>query len=122
MSRRADQIASVLHRALEEVIARGFNDPRIQGLVSVTRVSVSADFRNATIGVSVFPHEKAQVSLHGLRAAAGHIRRRVGEQVAMRAVPQLAFELDESVRKHAEALEAIARASADLKQREEKSS
>lgn len=122
MSRRADQVASVLRRALEEVIARGFNDPRIQGLISVTRVSVSADLRNATVGVSVFPHEKGELSVHGLRAAAGHIRRRIGERVSMRAVPQLAFELDESVRKHAEAMKAIARASADLKQREEKTS
>jgi ribosome-binding factor A len=107
VSARIDQVESVLHRAVQDVITRGLNDPRVRGLISVTRVKVSPDLAHATVSVSVLPEEHAELSMHGLRHANHHIRAEVGKRVRMRRVPLLAFNLDKSLKKEAEVIAAI---------------
>jgi ribosome-binding factor A len=107
MSVHLEQVGSVLTRAVQEVLLRGLNDPRVRGMISVVRVSVSDDLANATVYVSVMPREHEELTLHGLRHAARHIRRQVGERVSMRRVPQLAFRIDRSVKKQSQVLAAI---------------
>ncbi|MDY7107423.1 MAG: 30S ribosome-binding factor RbfA [Planctomycetota bacterium] len=110
MSLHTEQVASVLHRAVQQVITRGLNDPRVQGLISVTGVQVSQDLADATVSVSVMPAERAELTLHGLRHAARHIRTEVGRSVRMRRVPRLSFKLDESLKKEARVIAAINKA------------
>ncbi|NNF44452.1 MAG: 30S ribosome-binding factor RbfA [Phycisphaerales bacterium] len=107
MSVHNDQIVSVLTRALQEVLSRGLNDPRVRGLLSVTKVKVSPDQAAATVWVSVLPAEHADLSMHGLKSAATHIRRQVGERVRIRRMPQLHFKLDQSIKREAGILHAI---------------
>jgi ribosome-binding factor A len=109
VSRRAEQIASLLERTLQDVLARGLEDPRVKGLITVTGVSLTDDLQEATVLVSVLPAEAAPLTMHGLQHAARHLRRRVGERVALRRVPTLRFRLDESLKRQAEVLEALAR-------------
>ena len=116
MSHRVEQLASALHRAVQTVLSKGLNDPRVQGMISVTRVTVSDDKRNATVFVSVMPAEKADLTMHGLKAAATHVRRAAGEIIDAQRLPELAFKLDKQFQKQAEALAAIARARAELEQ------
>lgn len=114
MSHRVEQLASALHRAVQAVLSKGLNDPRVQGMISVTKVTVSADKRNATVFVSVMPSEKADLTMHGLRAAAPHIRRSAGEIIDAFRLPEITFKLDKQFQKQAEALAAIARVRAEL--------
>jgi ribosome-binding factor A len=107
MSLHTDQVASVLRRAVQQVITRGLNDPRVRGLISVTKVHVSGDLADATVSVSVMPAEQAELTLHGLRHAARHIRTEVGRSVQMRRVPRLSFKLDESLKNEARVIAAI---------------
>jgi ribosome-binding factor A len=107
VSTHKDQLASVILRAVQSVLSRGLNDPRVRGLVSVTSVHVSDDLANATIMVSVLPAEFEELSIHGLRHAARHIRSEIGKNVRMRRIPQLAFKLDKSLKKEAEIIAAI---------------
>ena len=53
---------------------------------------------NATVFVSVIPPEHEELTLHGLRHAASHLRTAVGRQVRMRRVPALAFKRDPSLK------------------------
>lgn len=110
MSRRAEQVASTLRRAIQDVIARGLSDPRISGLLTITEVRVSQDLREAIVMVSVLPEERQELALHGLRHAAPHIRREVGEVIRSRQLPTLIFKLDESLKKQAAVIRAIAQA------------
>lgn len=110
MSRRNEQISSVLREAIQEFIARGLNDPRVGGLVTVTAVKVADDLKNADVMISVFPEEKQELAIHGLRHAATHIRRQVSDKVALRQIPQFHFKLDRSLKKQAEVLRALAQA------------
>ena len=113
MSVQSDKITSALSRAIQDVVGRGLHDPRVRGLISVTRIEMSPDRRNATVFVSVLPAEHAKLTLHGLRHGAQHIRSGVARKVRMRRVPQLAFTLDESIKNEARVIAAINAARAD---------
>ncbi len=107
MMRHQEQIDAVVHRGIQKILGRGLSDPRIRGLVSVVRVSVSPDSSEARVWCSVLPAKHAEASLHGLNAAAGWIGRRLADEVRMRRVPRLKFLLDESIKKEARVLGAI---------------
>lgn len=107
MNRKVEQLASSIHRAVQEVIARGLHDPRVSGLITVTGVRINPETKEAFVGVSVLPEEKQELTLHGLRAASRHVRREVGELVRTRQMPTIVFTLDESLKKQAAVMRAI---------------
>jgi ribosome-binding factor A len=110
MSRRSEQFASTLHMALQELISKGLQDPRISGLITITGVDVSPDLKTASISVSVLPEDRQDLTLHGLKAAAGHLRHVLGDRLSSRQMPELVFRLDTSLKKQAGVFEALARA------------
>ncbi|QOJ01247.1 MAG: 30S ribosome-binding factor RbfA [Phycisphaeraceae bacterium] len=109
MSRRSEQMASLLHSALSEVFARGLNDPRVGGLITVTGVRVTEDLSRAVVRVSVLPESKQKLAMHGIEAASAWIRKRVGPMVDSRKLPQFVFELDEGLKSQAKVIEALER-------------
>lgn len=109
-SDRIAQVAAEIRRGLQSELGRGINDPRVQGLVSVTEVTVLPDFSEARIKVSVMPADRSALTLSGLRAAAGFLRRRLMDETRIGRVPRLAFDLDESLKRQA-ALDAAIRGS-----------
>ena len=102
MNHRAQQVVSLIRRAVQVVIGRGLHDPRVRGLISVTKVVIDDDLSQATVYVSVLPQEHAALTLHGLRHAAPRIRSQIGRAIRLRRVPRLRFELDDSIKKQAE--------------------
>lgn len=119
MKRRTSQIASNISRAAQEVLARGINDPRIQGMITVTEVELTDDLKLATLKVTVMPEEKTKVTLHGLRSALPMIRRRVMERVHIKEFPQLRIVHDEGLRAQARVSELLNRAHAEEEARRE---
>lgn len=109
MTHRIERIESTLQRAVSEVLQRRIADPRIEGVVSITRVKVSPDLSDAYVYVSVLPESKQRQVLRGLQHAGGHIRTLVGKTVALRTMPRLDFRLDESLKTQAEVYDAIRR-------------
>ena len=110
MSRRAEQFASTLQHALQELISRGLQDPRVSGLITVTSLEVSPDLKTAFVGISVLPNDRQELTFHGLKSAASHLRHVLGEKLVTRQVPELVFRLDRSLKKQAGVLEALAKA------------
>ncbi len=98
MRRRAQQIASNLQRELQKVMAKGFNDPRIRGMITVTKVEITDDLKNAKAYLSVLPEERAELSMHGIKAASKRIRRDVMERIHMKEMPALRFVYDHGMR------------------------
>jgi len=77
-------------------------DPRIQD-VTVTYVEVSADMRHAKVHVSVMGDDaKQNLSLRGLRNAAGFLQSKVANRIDTRYTPKLRFELDQGVKRSLE--------------------
>jgi ribosome-binding factor A len=117
VSRRKEQIESVLLRAVQQVVVKGFQDPRIRGLITLTACKVSEDMRNATISVSVLPESAESLTVHALQDAARHVRREAGELVSVDRLPELRFKVDRSAKTHAAVSSAINKAVEELEAR-----
>jgi len=107
MTHKIEQVGSILQKAISQVLRRDLSDPRIEGLISVTRVKVSPDMKQAVVYISVLPEQNQSKVLHGLRHAAGHIHSLTKKLVSLRIVPHLEFRLDDSLKKEAEVYRAI---------------
>lgn len=113
MSVRKAQIESTLRRAISEVLVRHrAADPRIMGMVSVTRVDVSPDLKQGMVYVSVLPDRYEKRTLAGLRHATRFIQNEVSKQMTMKSMPHLDFRLDATLKKEAGIFDAIRRAKA----------
>ena len=119
MSTKTERLASSIERGVQQVLARGLQDPRVRGLITVTKVEITPDSKQATIGISVLPAEHQTLTVHGLRSAARHIRREVGELIRTRAMPELRFVEDGSLKKQAEVLGELAKVREEMDTRAE---
>ena len=117
MTRRAEQFSASLHGALQEVISRGMQDPRISGLITVMSVKLTDDLKTAFVHISVLPADRQELTMHGIKSAAKHIRHQVGDLLDSRQVPELVFKLDGSLKKQAGVMEALAKARAEQESR-----
>ncbi|MBL8874332.1 MAG: 30S ribosome-binding factor RbfA [Phycisphaerae bacterium] len=116
MSRRQEQFSSVLRSAIQAVIDRGIQDPRISGMITITEVRVAEDFADATILISVLPADRQELTLHGIRSATMHIRREAGKQVDSRKLPRFHFDLDSRTKKQAAVIDALLKVQQDREQ------
>lgn len=98
-SRRQERVGDLLRDLISEILQREMDDPRL-GFVSITRVEVSSDLRDARVYVSVLGTEAQQKeSWQILRRATGFIRTLLSKQLDLRVVPRLDFRLDPSLEK-----------------------
>ncbi len=109
MSKRSLQLASIVHRAVQSVITDGLADPRLDAMITVTRVKVADDLSSATIHVSILPERAESKALHALRDASRYIRREAAERVSLHRMPDLLFRIDRSTKKQSELLAAFGR-------------
>lgn len=100
MSRRTERLGEELREEIARMIAAKLKDPRI-GFVTVTRVELPSDLRQARVFVGVLgsPAEREK-TLTGLRQAAGFMRRELGQKLRLRHTPELTFVYDEGIEAH----------------------
>lgn len=97
MSQRTDRLDSQIQQELMDLMQREMQDPRI-GFATITRVETARDLSHARVWVSVLgTDEERERSLAALADAAGWLRRRLGERLTLRHVPQLTLRLDDSI-------------------------
>jgi ribosome-binding factor A len=97
-SRRTLKAAEAIRQVVSTAILTEVRDPRVEN-VTVTRVEVSPDMRNAKVHVSVMGSEaKQQLCLKGLQNSAGFLQQKVNERIETRYTPRLQFVLDKGVK------------------------
>ena len=95
--RRRERIGALIEEILSDLI-RQMKDPRVSGMVSVTRVQVTSDGSLARVHISVMGSEEDQKStLRALEHAQGFLRSKLGAEMSIRHVPELQFLLDRSI-------------------------
>ena len=109
MSRRQEKINRTIRDVISDVIQNQLSDPRIRGLVSVTRVETAADLSTSKIYLSVAGvDEKSQnTSIEGIQHASGFIQNRLAGVLTTRSCPKLLFSRDDSLKKSIEILRLI---------------
>ncbi len=94
--KRSERVAGSLRRELAQIIQMEIKDPEI-GFIGLSDVEVTRDLSHAKVFVTVFEHEKAASSVKALNQAAGYLRKRLGQEMRIRSVPELHFHHDASV-------------------------
>ena len=97
-SHRPDRVGDQIRQELSELLSRGaVHDPGI-GFITLTRVKVSPDLQIARVYYTSLGDEAARrQTAKALERATGFFRRRVGDRLQLRRVPELHFQFDESV-------------------------
>lgn len=98
-TRRTLKAAEAIREVVSMTILTDLRDPRVEN-VTVTRVEVSPDMRNAKVHVSVMGSEvKQNLAIKGLESSAGYLQSKIGDRIDTRYTPKLVFKLDDGVKK-----------------------
>ncbi len=98
MTRRTERIQELMREELSELIMHDLRDPRLDGVISITRVEVTPDLSNARIFVSVMSETASpEEAVKALQTASGFMHKELVHRLDMRKVPFLDFRLDNSL-------------------------
>jgi ribosome-binding factor A len=98
---RARRVEDQVQRLLVDLIRREVRDPRV-GAVTITAVQVSPDLSHAKVFFTPFAGGgDAEEVRAALGHAAGFLRRELKRELGMRQVPELHFEIDETIERGA---------------------
>lgn len=119
-TRRQEKVARIVKEAVSEAIAHHLNDPRISGFVSVTRVDMTTDLRNANVYLSVFGSDEAgqNKAFIAITHAKSRIQSILASQVQSKFCPVLHFYKDEKFKKTLEILNLIDQAAKEYKDKD----
>ena len=80
-----------------QLLQREMKDPRL-GFATIIRVETARDLGHARVWVSVLgSDEERSRTMDALRVATPWLRRRLGERLTLRHVPELSLKLDDSI-------------------------
>ncbi len=114
---RAHRVGEEIKKEVSQILQNEIKDPRLTGFLSVTQVEVTNDLGYARIFVSIYgTEEEKQLTLKALESALGFIRSETGKRIRLRHVPEISFQLDESIEYGAHISEILK----DLKEKEGK--
>lgn len=94
---RTDRIEEEIKKIVSVLIDRGLKDPRLTGLISVTKVSVTNDLKYCKIYVSMLGTKDTSEAMDALSSAAGFVRKEIGSKIRMHSTPEVKFALDDSM-------------------------
>ena len=92
---RVGRVSEDIKREIVAII-RELKDPRVTGLISITKILLTKDLKYCKIYISVFGANKEE-ALEGVKSGAGYMRKELGRRVQIRIVPELQFVLDDSI-------------------------
>jgi ribosome-binding factor A len=98
MTRRTERLNQLIQIEISDLLRKHINDPRLNGLISVTGVSVSNDLKNAKVSISALCNDSDRDEiLKGFNSASGFLRRELAHRLNIRVTPELTFEFDDSI-------------------------
>jgi ribosome-binding factor A len=108
MTRRIERLDSVIQQEISQLLREQVNDPRLNSLISITRVITSTDLRHTKIYISSFGDnvDKKEI-LEGFNAASGFLRSQLAARLQLKHMPELSFQFDDSIERAAKVLRLI---------------
>ena len=94
---RMKRVNEELKKDISNIINYELNNSNITGLVSITNVKTTPDFRYAKVYVSILNSKNMKATLAALKQSAGYIRSKLAKEVNWRTTPEIVFELDETL-------------------------
>lgn len=96
---RKQRIENLMKEKISQMIVRGdIKDPRVNTMVTVSRVDISRDLSIAKVYISsLFEGDSLKKVVQGFKSASGFIRTELARKMDLRHMPELRFIEDESV-------------------------
>ena len=94
---RTDRIEEEVKKVASHVIDQELSDPRLTGLISITKVSVTKDLKYCKIFVSILGAQDINETMTALKSGAGIVRKAIGDNIRMHSVPEVKFVADDSL-------------------------
>jgi ribosome-binding factor A len=94
---RTDRIEEEIKKVVGKLIDNGIKDPRVNGLISVTKVDVSKDMKYCKIYVSMIGTKDINEAMEGLESAKGIVRKEIGDKIRTFNTPEVKFIYDDSM-------------------------
>ena len=119
-SRRLEKVSKMIRSTISEVIREHISDPRVKGMISVTRVDPAPDLRSAKVYLSILGVDETQeqLSFKGIQSASGYIRTCLSQRMTMKMCPALDFYLDKGLKKSFETMQLINQVSQEISDRD----
>ncbi len=99
---RMDVVNSEIQKAISEIVTYELSNPKITGIITVTRVETTSDLDYCKVFLSIFPDENKTEVFNQIKHSAGYIRKILCQKIEIRQVPFLTFFLDNGLQQHAE--------------------
>ena len=114
-------MARVIREAVSDAILNHLSDPRIQGVISVTRVDMPPDLKSADVYLSIMIGEekKENLAFKAIEHATSHLKALVAKQVTSKFAPKLRFHRDTTYKKTLETMQLIEEVSHEWKDKQE---
>lgn len=94
---RLDRVNEELKKTISHVLTFELQNSKVTGMVSVTKVRITPDFRYAKVYVSLLNSKSNTKTMEGLKESAGYIRSQIAKIMNLRVTPELSFEIDDSM-------------------------
>jgi ribosome-binding factor A len=91
--RRPRRVASLIKEALGRILLREFQDTST-GLITVTRVEMTADLKTARVYLSFYGDIRGEAVLGLIESRKGHLRKSIASEVKLKYNPDLIFSRD----------------------------
>jgi len=99
-TQRQRKIGGVIQKDIVDILQKAAIDGGLKGtLISVSKVVVTTDLSIAKVYISIFPNDKAQELLEGIKSNQPLIKHELSQRTRnqLRRVPDLLFYLDDSL-------------------------
>jgi len=114
MSHRIERVNQLIRQEISELLRRETKDPRLGGLISITKVETALDLKYAKVFVSCLgSDEEKKATLNTLASASGFLHNELSKRIKLRHIPYLDFRWDDSLEKGAHILELLDRVNRD---------
>ena len=94
---RLGRIDEEFKKEMSSIISYDLKEPKVTGLVSVTRVKVTPDLKYAKVYISLLNSKNEEKTIEAIQNASGFIRSLIAKRINLRITPELVFEKDDSM-------------------------
>ncbi len=94
---RQARIDEEFKKEISSIINYNLKEPKVTGMISVTRVKVTPDLKYAKVWVSILNSKNTDETLDGLAKSSGFIRSELAKRINLRYTPELSFVIDDSL-------------------------
>ena len=94
---RLGRIDEELKKEISNIINYELQNPKITGLISVTKVKITQNLKYAKVYVSILNSKNVNETFANLKKSSGFIRTEIAKRINLRITPELVFVLDDSM-------------------------